>query len=123
MHSGWDWSFKERLYTNTTYNTADETLKGNGCNESEDSRKLRQKFQNSIFQYILYKIDSEGSHVAAGIAQFLEHFLILLIALQFHFFETFVPYQKAFRVLRYSVIPRLKMFRHSGDLPFHHSVE
>ena len=36
MHSGWDWSFKERLYTTTTYNTADETLKGNGCNESED---------------------------------------------------------------------------------------
>ena len=26
MHSGWDWSFKERLYTTTTYNTADETL-------------------------------------------------------------------------------------------------
>ena len=87
MHSGWDWSFKERLYTNTTYNTADETLKGNGCNESEDSRKLRHKFQNSTFQDILHKIDSERPHVAAGVAQFLKHFLI---ALQFHFFETFV---------------------------------
>ena len=120
MHSGRDWSFKERLYTNTTYNTADETLKGNGCNESEDSRKLRHKFQNSTFQDILHKIDSERPHVAAGVAQFLKHFLI---ALQFHFFETFVQNQKAFRVLRYSVTPRLKMFRHSGDLPFHHSVE
>ena len=120
MHSGWDWSFKERLYTTTTYNTADETLKGNGCNESEDSRKLRPKFQNSTFQDILYKIDSERPHVAAGIAQFLKHFLI---ALKFYFFETLVPYQKAFGVLKYSVIPRLKMFRHSGDLPFHHSVE
>ena len=41
MHSGRDWSFKERLYTNTAYNTADETLKGDDCNESEDPPKTK----------------------------------------------------------------------------------
>ena len=84
MHSGWDWSFKERPYTNTTYNTADETLKGNGCNESEDPRKLRHKFQNSAFQDILHKIDSERPHVAAGVAQFISIFLRLLFKTKRH---------------------------------------
>ena len=104
MHSGWDWSFKERLYTTTTYNTADETLKGNGCKESEDSRKLRHKFQNSTFQDILYKIDSERLHVAAGIAQFLKTFSYCIVI---PFFWDFCSIPKG--------IPRFKIFRLSAS--------
>ena len=101
-------------------NTADETLKEKGFSKNEDPRKLRHKLKNSTFQDILLKINSEGPHVATAIAQVLTHFLILL---QFQFFETFVPYQKAFRDIGYSVIPCLKIFHHSGDPPFHHSDE
>ena len=102
-------------------NTADETLKGNGFSKNEDPQELRHKLKNSTFQDILQKIDSEGPHVATGIARILTQSFSYLIAIPF--FEIFVPYQEAFRDIGYSVIPCLKIFHHSGDPPFHHSVE
>ena len=44
--------------------------------------------------------------------------MLFSYVIEIEFFETFISYKKAFHVLEYSVIPRLKIFCYSAYPPF-----